>query len=341
MMLLLRCTLIIIALAGGGFVFWESFGKPEYALLGGFLGILISLSIIFIERKIKQSSLKAVIGGVAGLVIGLIIANLFAYALLFYFPERSLASFTAYTLINCLFGFLGLGIGMSKGEEFIPGKQSGVKTQSGGENYKILDTSAIIDGRIAEIFETGFVEGTLVIPQFVLQELVYIADSSDALRRNRGKRGLDILNKIQKQADLEVKIVDQDFPKIKEVDAKLVALAKKMGGKIVTNDFNLNKVSELQGVQVLNVNQLATSLRPVALPGEIMNVYVQREGKEPGQGVAYLDDGTMVVVEKGKKLLGKNINVTVTSVLQTTAGRMIFSELKGKTPVDYMPNSGN
>ena len=175
----------------------------------------------------------------------------------------------------------------------------------------------------------------------MLQELVYIADSSDALRRNRGKRGLDILNKIQKQVDLEVKIVDQDFPKIKEVDAKLVALAQKMNGKIFTNDFNLNKVSELQGVQVLNVNQLATALRPVALPGELMSVYVQREGKEPGQGVAYLDDGTMVVVERGKKHLGKNINVTVTSVLQTTAGRMIFSELKGKTPVDYMPNSGS
>jgi len=341
MMLLLRCTLILIALVGGSFIFWESFEKPEYALLGGFLGILIALLIIFVEHKVKQSSLKAVIGGVLGLVTGLIIANLFAYALLFYFPERSLTSFTTYTLINCLFGFLGLGIGVTKGEEFLPGKPGGVKAKATNENYKILDTSAIIDGRIAEIFETGFVEGTLVIPQFVLQELVYIADSSDALRRNRGKRGLDILNKIQKQVDLEVKIVDQDFPKIKEVDAKLVALAQKMNGKIFTNDFNLNKVSELQGVQVLNVNQLATALRPVALPGELMNVYVQREGKEPGQGVAYLDDGTMVVVERGKKYLGKNINVTVTSVLQTTAGRMIFSELKGKTPVDYMPNSGS
>ena len=341
MMLLLRCTLIVIALVGGGFIFWESFEKPEYALLGGFLGILIALLIIFVEHKVKQSSLKAVIGGVLGLVTGLIIANLFAYALLFYFPERSLTSFTTYTLINCLFGFLGLGIGITKGEEFLPGKPGGVKAQATNVNYKILDTSAIIDGRIAEIFETGFVEGTLVIPQFVLQELVYIADSADALRRNRGKRGLDILNKIQKQVDLEVKIVDQDFPKIKEVDAKLVALAQKMNGKIFTNDFNLNKVSELQGVQVLNVNQLATALRPVALPGELMSVYVQREGKEPGQGVAYLDDGTMVVVERGKKHLGKNINVTVTSVLQTTAGRMIFSELKGKTPVDYMPNSGS
>ncbi len=341
MMLLLRLTLIVVALVGGGFIFWESFGKPEFALLGGFLGILIALLMIFVEHKIKQSSLKAVVGGVLGIVVGLIIANLFAYALLFYFPERSLASFTTYTLINCLFGFLGLGIGMTKGEEYLPGKPGAVKAQSTNEKYKILDTSAIIDGRIAEIFETGFVEGTLVIPQFVLQELVYIADSSDALRRNRGKRGLDILNKIQKQVDLEVKIVDQDFPKIKEVDAKLVALAQKMNGKIFTNDFNLNKVSELQGVQVLNVNQLATALRPVALPGELMSVYVQREGKEPGQGVAYLDDGTMVVVERGKKHLGKNINVTVTSVLQTTAGRMIFSELKGKTPVDYMPNSGS
>ena len=231
-----------------------------------------------------------------------------------------------------------MAIGARKGEEFVLAKPGASKAAASNQNYKILDTSAIIDGRIADIFETGFVEGTLIIPQFILQELVYIADSSDSLRRTRGKRGLDILHKIQKQVDLEVRIIDQDFPKIKEVDAKLVALAKQMNGKIFTNDFNLNKVAELQGVQVLNVNQLSTALRPVVLPGELMNVYIQREGKESGQGVAYLDDGTMVVVENGRKLLNKTTEVTVTSVLQTTAGRMIFTVLKGGKPVDYVPN---
>jgi uncharacterized protein YacL len=197
-----------------------------------------------------------------------------------------------------------------------------------GENPKILDTSVIIDGRIADVCETGFIEGTIVIPQFILQELMHIADSPDPLRRTRGRRGLDVLNKIQKQVNLQVKILDQDFPQIREVDSKLVALGKKMGGIIITNDFNLNKVAELQGVPVLNINQLATALKPTVLPGEIMNVFIQREGKEAGQGVAYLDDGTMVIVDNGKRYLGKNIDVSVTSVLQTTAGRMIFTVLK-------------
>jgi uncharacterized protein YacL len=296
--------------------------------------------IILVEQRVKNIALKTVVGGVLGLIIGLIIANLFSGVLLFYYPEGSLANLIIYLLINLLVGFLGLGIGIKKGEEFILGKPGALKGAPANENYKILDTSVIIDGRISDISETGFMEGTLVIPQFVLQELVYIADSSDSLRRTRGKRGLDVLNKIQKQVNVEVKIVDQDFPKIKEVDAKLIALAKKINGKLITNDFNLNKVAELQGVTVLNVNQLATAIRPVVLPGELMNVYIQREGKEPGQGVAYLDDGTMVVVENGRKFLGKNTEVTVTSVLQTTAGRMIFTVLKGGKPVDYFPNSG-
>jgi len=338
MMLLFRCLLIFVALLGGGLIFWESFHEPVFALLGGSIGLVLAVSIIFIEHRVTKSSFKAVLGGVVGLIMGLISANLFSLGLLFYFPERSLAHFTSYLLINWLLGFLGLGIGARKGEEFVLAKPGASKAAATNENYKILDTSAIIDGRIADIFETGFVEGTLIIPQFILQELVYIADSSDSLRRTRGKRGLDILNKIQKQVDLEVRIIDQDFPKIKEVDAKLVALAKQMNGKIFTNDFNLNKVAELQGVQVLNVNQLSTALRPVVLPGELMNVFIQREGKEPGQGVAYLDDGTMVVVENGRKLLNKNTEVTVTSVLQTTAGRMIFTVLKGGKPVDYVPN---
>ena len=342
MMIIFRCLLIIISFLGGVFIFWEKFeGSLYFILAGGCMGCLMAILIILIEQGVKKVSLKTAVGGVVGLVTGLIIANLFSYPLLFYYPERSVVNHLVYLLINLLVGFLGLGIGIKKGEEFTLSKPGVLKGSSAaGENYKILDTSVIIDGRIADISETGFMEGIFVIPQFVLQELVYIADSSDSLRRTRGKRGLDILNKIQKQVNIEVKIVDQDFPKIKEVDAKLVALAKKMDGKIITNDFNLNKVAELQGVTVLNVNQLATSIRPVVLPGELMNVYIQREGKEPGQGVAYLDDGTMVVVENGRKFVGKNTEVTVTSVLQTTAGRMIFTVLKGGKAVDYMPNPG-
>ena len=182
----------------------------------------------------------------------------------------------------------------------------------------------IIDGRIADICETGFLEGTLVVPQFVLRELQQVADSSDSLKRNRGRRGLDILQRIQKMAHMQVQIVETDFPEVREVDLKLIELARRMSGKIVTNDFNLNKVAQLRGVAVLNINELANSLKPVVLPGEVLRVFVLKEGKEVGQGVAYLDDGTMVVVDQGRRALGKTIEVTVTSVLQTTAGKMIF-----------------
>jgi len=188
----------------------------------------------------------------------------------------------------------------------------------------VLDTSVIIDGRIADICETGFMDGTLVIPQFVLKELQFVADSSDSMKRNRGRRGLDILQKIQKMAGVDVTISDVDFPDIKEVDLKLIELARTLEGKIVTNDFNLNKVAQLRGVAVLNINELANSLKPVVLPGELMKVFILKEGKEYNQGVAYLDDGTMVVVDNARKMIGKTIDVVVTSVLQTTAGKMIF-----------------
>jgi len=181
-------------------------------------------------------------------------------------------------------------------------------------------------------------EGTFIIPQFILQELQHIADSSDPLKRGRGRRGLDVLNRMQKQANLEVRIVDQDYPKIQEVDAKLIALAKDTNSKIVTNDFNLNKVAELQGVPVLNINQLFNALKPVVLPGEVMNVKILKEGKEPGQGVAYLDDGTMVVVDNARRYMGKSVDVSVTSVLQTTAGRMIFTILKEDAPENFYQN---
>lgn len=202
--------------------------------------------------------------------------------------------------------------------------------QRRGSN-KILDTSAIIDGRIAEICKSGFIEGALVVPRFVLEELQRIADSSDPLKRAKGRRGLDILNAIQKYEGMDVKVVDRDFPKIKEVDSKLVALAITIDAKIITNDYNLNKVAQLQGVQVLNINELAHALKPAVLPGETLSVQIVREGKEPGQGIAYLEDGTMVVVEEAKRFLGKTIEVTVTSILQTAAGLMIFT-----TPKDAM-----
>ncbi len=196
------------------------------------------------------------------------------------------------------------------------------------EEHKILDTSVIIDGRIADICKTGFIEGTLVIPEFVLEELQHIADSSDLLKRNRGRRGLDILNKIQKELDVRVLIYEGDFEEIGEVDSKLVKLAKALRGKVVTNDFNLNKVCELQGVSVLNINDLANAVKPVVLPGEEIVVQVIKDGKEHGQGVAYLDDGTMIVVEGGRDYIGTTMEVLVTSVLQTSAGRMIFAKPK-------------
>ena len=221
--------------------------------------------------------------------------------------------------------YMGIVIGGAQGRMVrARAHHLGVQGLSRLHQYKILDTSVIIDGRIADICETGFLDGTLVVPQFVLRELQQVADSSDSLKRNRGRRGLDILQKIQKMAGVHVQIVETDFPEVREVDLKLIELARKMSGKIVTNDFNLNKVAQLRGVAVLNINELANSLKPVVLPGEVLRVFVIKEGKEQGQGVAYLDDGTMVVVDQGKKALGRTIEVTVTSVLQTTAGKMIF-----------------
>ncbi|MDA2937514.1 TRAM domain-containing protein, partial [Acidobacteria bacterium AH-259-A15] len=211
------------------------------------------------------------------------------------------------------------------------------KERTFGRRAKILDTSVIIDGRLADIVETGFLEGQLLLPQFVLRELQMIADSADSLKRNRGRRGLDILEKIQKKPGIKVEIVDQDYPDIREVDLKLIELAKETGAKIVTNDFNLNKVAQLHGVQVLNINELANGLKPVVLPGESMKVFILKEGKEYNQGVAYLDDGTMVVVDNARRMIGRTVDITVTSVLQTTAGKMIFG--KSQSPGEVQQRS--
>jgi uncharacterized protein YacL len=240
-----------------------------------------------------------------------------------------------YGLLYGICGYIGMRTGFKKGDEFqMPGWKPFSKSLPRGENSKILDTSVIIDGRIADITETGFVEGPLLIPQFVLSELQHIADSSDPVKRTRGKRGLEVLHHIQKQVNVDVRIVDTDYPAVKEVDSKLIEMAKEVRGKILTNDSNLNKVAELQGIEVLNINELANALKPVVLPGEDMNVKILKEGKEMGQGVAYLDDGTMIVVDNGRRQIGKTIDVVVTSVLQTPAGRMIFARLKEEASRD-------
>lgn len=251
------------------------------------------------------------------------------------YPALALGEMTSFVrLVASLFlGYLGLRVSLEKKDEFISLWKSGrwnsnAPEERRVEEHKILDTSVIIDGRIADICKTGFIEGTIVIPEFVLEELQHIADSSDLLKRNRGRRGLDILNRIQKELDIQVLIYEGDFEEISEVDSKLVKLAKVLQGKVVTNDFNLNKVCELQGVSVLNINDLANAVKPVVLPGEEILVQVIKDGKEHGQGVAYLDDGTMIVVEGGRDYIGSITEVLVTSVLQTSAGRMIFAKPK-------------
>jgi uncharacterized protein YacL len=296
-------------------------------LEGMSIGFGVTVLIILTELLFRRVSLKVIIGGILGFIIGLTSANILAAPLKLVPLERSIVNFIL-LLMNAFFGYLGITIGIREGERFNPSNIKKLFRGGGDENIKIMDTSVIIDGRIADVCETEFLDGTIVIPQFILHELQHIADSSDSLKRARGRRGLDILHRIQKMSHMEVRIVEDDFPKIREVDSKLIALAKKLGAKVITNDFNLNKVAELQGVKVLNINDLSNAVKPVALPGEAMRVFVLKEGKEAGQGVGYLDDGTMIVVENGRKYISKNVDVAVTSVLQTAAGRMIFTKLK-------------
>jgi len=291
----------------------------------------------WIENRLQKTPIRDIIYGFVGFLMGLLVANLFSRALL------SIPWIGAYLPIvaNIILGYLGANIALKKKEEisgvlsYVTQKHFKKEASPAIVNWikpKILDTSVIIDGRIADICKTGFIEGTLVIPSFVLEELRHIADSSDALKRNRGRRGLDVLNKIQKELNIDVEIYDGDFEDITEVDSKLVKLAQMLDGKIITNDYNLNKVAEFQNVQVLNINELANAVKPIVLPGEEMVVQVIKDGKESGQGVAYLDDGTMIVVDGGKKHIGETIGVLVTSVLQTAAGRMIFAKPKSLQP---------
>jgi uncharacterized protein YacL len=308
----------------------DQVGKAE----GMAIGFGVSVFIILTEFMFRRVSLKVIIGGILGFIVGLFSANIIASPLKLVPLERNIVNFIV-LLLNAFFGYLGVTIGVREGERFHLADIRKLFKGVSDENIKIMDTSVIIDGRIADVCETEFLDGTIIIPHFILQELQHIADSSDSLKRARGRRGLDILHRIQKMGHMEVRITEEDFPKIREVDSKLIALAKKLGAKVITNDFNLNKVAELQGVKVLNINDLSNAVKPVALPGESMRVFVLKEGKEPGQGVAYLDDGTMIVVENGRRHINKNIEVVVTSVLQTAAGRMIFTRLKEDMEYEY------
>jgi uncharacterized protein YacL len=286
--------------------------------------LALAAGVVIFESRLRETSITRVLGAMIGCAIGLTIAHAIVSGLFWADNGNTRVEFLhSFTLI--VLPYLGLVLGAKHGEWLEPSRLLSLFRGSGPQRrYKILDTSVIIDGRIADVCETGFVDGTLVIPQFVLKELQLVADSGDSMKRNRGRRGLDILQKIQKMSGVEVTISDADFPDIREVDLKLIELARSLHGKIVTNDFNLNKVAQLRGVEVLNVNELANSLKPVVLPGEIMKVFILKEGKEYNQGVAYLDDGTMVVVDNARKMISKTIDVVVTSVLQTTAGKMIF-----------------
>jgi uncharacterized protein YacL len=299
-----------------------------HRLLAAIAGVAIGLAVVLFEFRLRSVSLKRLIGAAIGSILGIFGAYLFSLVIGSSIERGPTQAFLQ-LMVMLLMAYVGLVVGASKGELLNLAALGGI---FGGEKqtkkqFKILDTSVIIDGRIADIAETGFLDGVLVIPQFVLRELQLVADSADSLKRNRGRRGLDILARIQKIATLDVSIVEDDFPAVREVDMKLIELAKVYDGKIVTNDFNLNKVAQLHGVPVLNINELANSLKPIVLPGEIMRVFILKEGKEYNQGVAYLDDGTMVVVDNARKMIGKNVDIAVTSVLQTTAGKMIFGKL--------------
>jgi uncharacterized protein YacL len=291
------------------------------------VGALLGLTIVTFEWRLRVVSLKRLIGAAIGSVLGIFGAYLFALVIRNSIPAGHTQSFLQ-IMVMLLMAYVGLIVGANKGDLLNLAALGGI---FGGEkqsrkSYKILDTSVIIDGRIADIAETGFLDGIIVTPQFVLRELQLVADSADSLKRNRGRRGLDILQRLQKMALVQIQIVEDDFPAVREVDLKLIELAKLYEGKIITNDFNLNKVAQLQGVEVLNINELANSLKPIVLPGETMKVFILKEGKEYNQGVAYLDDGTMVVVDNARKMIGKTIDISVTSVLQTTAGKMIFGK---------------
>ncbi len=321
---MLAIRVVLLGLFGlAGYFFFQGRGWPVWG--GVMVGAGAGGAIIFAEGKLQGRSGREILAGVLGLILGLIVAFLIGWVV-FQIPAVAGYSHRFYVIIALamILGYLGTVVGIRKRGDL----RFSSKRHGDAASPKILDTSVIIDGRIADISEGHFIEGQLVIPKFVLDELQQIADSSDALKRTRGRRGLEILRRMQLRKDLEVVVDEYDPGGSEGVDAKLVKMALERGGRIVTNDFNLNRIAELRGIKVLNVNELANALKPVVLPGEEMSVRVVKRGKEPGQGVGYLNDGTMVVVEEGSSLVNKTVPVVITSVLQTAVGRMIFAKVK-------------
>ena len=303
---------------------------PGHRLFSTAAAAVTAVAIVLFEMRIRRASLKTLIGAAVGSILGIIgaylIGTLIASQESAAVPPETRAFLTLVLIV--FMAYIGLMVGAAKGDYLDLSALGGIfHDKASRRDLKILDTSVIIDGRIADVAETGFLTGTLIIPQFILREFQQVADSPDSSKRQRGRRGLDMLNRLQNNSSLDIQIVETDFPSVREVDLKLIELGKQIDAVIVTNDFNLNKVAQLRGVNVLNINELANALKPVVLPGEAMRVFILKEGKEYNQGVAYLDDGTMVVVDNARRLIGKNADIAVTSVLQTTAGKMIFGRL--------------
>jgi uncharacterized protein YacL len=329
-LILIRISfLLVLSIAS---YFLRPFGLTPW--ISAAAGAAASALVIVFELRVRALSLRRLIGAVAGSIFGIFGAFLFSLVLRNSLPAGNTQSLLQ-IFILLLMTYVGLVVGTSKGDllnlaalgDLFNSERSGSK-----RNIKILDTSAIIDGRIADMAETGFLEGSLVIPGFVLRELQMVADSQDGSKRQRGRRGLDVLQRMQGNSLLTIQIIEDDYPKVREVDLKLIELAKDLDGKIVTNDFNLNKVAHLHNVAVLNINDLANSLKPVVLPGEKMSILILKEGKEYNQGVGYLDDGTMVVVDHARRMIGRSVEIAVTSVLQTASGKMIFGRMEDQPP---------
>jgi len=332
-----------VVCTGAGFHF-RPFGLSEQH--GAIAGFLFAMSVILFELRLRKISLRRLIGAAVGSILGILgaylISLIFTHTTI---PESTRSFFSLGIFV--LMTYIGLVLGANKGDMLNLQAFGGVfgTERSMRHSVKLLDTSVIIDGRVADIAEAQFLDGTIIIPQFVLRELQLVADSADPLKRQRGRRGLEVLQRIQKMPHLEVQIAEDDFAQIAEVDMKLIELAKRYDAKVVTNDFNLNKVATLQGIEIMNVNLLANALKPVVLPGEAMRVFILREGKEYNQGVAYLDDGTMVVVDGARKMINKTVDISVTSVHQTTAGKMIFGRYDERgeqtpRPISSEPSGG-
>jgi uncharacterized protein YacL len=320
--------LLFVILLASVCYFLRPFGLPA-GWMSALLGAIAAGAVIAFEMRVRALSLRRLIGAVVGSVLGIFGAALFCLVLRSA-PIAGATSAALQIFVLLLMTYVGLLVGASKGDLLNPAALGNVfaAEKPSRRSSKVLDTSVIIDGRIADIAEAGFIDGALVVPEFVLRELQVVADSTDSSKRQRGRRGLDMLARMQSNDKIQVQIVHDDFPSIREVDLKLLELAKKWNAKVVTNDFNLNKVAHLHHVEVLNINDLANALKPVVLPGEKMNVTILKEGKEYNQGVGYLDDGTMVVVDHARKLIGRSVAIAVTSVLQTASGKMIFGKME-------------